>query len=403
MNEIIKKNTTGDSSRYLGNQYRHSGNQYGHSGLVPESKKTFRPHSAEVRSPGRRALAATAAALLILLTGLSLAQGVSAAPPARMTSVTVVVTQAFTVGPEDSAGIDGSFTYRLTPRETNASAPLPNEDGGKITDGGYNFTLDGDGASQNIVVGFAAPGTYEYLLRCVMSPKPSEDYTVDTRTYRLKVVVAANMSAGAVVYDEENSKDKTNPAFAHSYTAPDTAGAGETGDDGKTGDDKKPGDDESQTTPETPGTPENSGNTGNQPTPTPAPSAPDTSDTSDSSDSTLGMTETENPGPPAPSRPGGSIVPSDNGTFIELDEDGTPLGEWKYDPEQNAWIFDEYPPLTENISENLPQTGQLRWPVPALTILGVLMLTVGFAWNRKRAKNGRESSQRPALEKASRV
>jgi hypothetical protein len=58
------------------------------------------------------------------------------------------------------------------------------------------------------------------------------------------------------------------------------------------------------------------------------------------------------PEPPVPTTPGNSIVPGDNGVYIEFDEDGVPLGEWRWDEPTEQWIFDEYPPLA-----NLPQTG----------------------------------------------
>jgi hypothetical protein len=53
-----------------------------------------------------------------------------------------------------------------------------------------------------------------------------------------------------------------------------------------------------------------------------------------------------------PVRPGSSYVPGDGGSFIEIGEDGTPLGEWRYDPIEESWIFEPYTPLAD-----LPQTG----------------------------------------------
>lgn len=38
--------------------------------------------------------------------------------------------------------------------------------------------------------------------------------------------------------------------------------------------------------------------------------------------------------------------------YIEIGEDGVPLGEWHWDEPTEQWIFDEYPPLGD-----LPQTG----------------------------------------------
>jgi hypothetical protein len=49
--------------------------------------------------------------------------------------------------------------------------------------------------------------------------------------------------------------------------------------------------------------------------------------------------------PPVPYYPGGSLIPLDDGGFLEIDENGVPLGTWKYDEEEEAWIFDEEVPL----------------------------------------------------------
>jgi hypothetical protein len=56
--------------------------------------------------------------------------------------------------------------------------------------------------------------------------------------------------------------------------------------------------------------------------------------------------------PPRPNVPGHHLTPSGDGVYVEIDDDGTPLGEWYWDEPTDQWIFDEYPPLA-----NLPQTG----------------------------------------------
>jgi hypothetical protein len=65
------------------------------------------------------------------------------------------------------------------------------------------------------------------------------------------------------------------------------------------------------------------------------------------------------PPPETPTRPlpeltniENTLVPTDDGTFIEMGPDGVPLGEWHWDPENEEWIFDEYPPLGD-----FPPTG----------------------------------------------
>ncbi|MDR2356054.1 MAG: hypothetical protein LBE16_07640, partial [Clostridiales Family XIII bacterium] len=55
---------------------------------------------------------------------------------------------------------------------------------------------------------------------------------------------------------------------------------------------------------------------------------------------------------PRPISPGGSLIPAGDGVYVEIDENGLPLGEWRRDA-NGQWIFDEYPPL----ADRLPQTG----------------------------------------------
>jgi hypothetical protein len=62
--------------------------------------------------------------------------------------------------------------------------------------------------------------------------------------------------------------------------------------------------------------------------------------------------------PPNPTVPGHGLTPGPNGTWIELGEDGLPLGEWHWDEPTEQWVFDEYPPPLAN----LPQTGAVSGP-----------------------------------------
>jgi hypothetical protein len=86
--------------------------------------------------------------------------------------------------------------------------------------------------------------------------------------------------------------------------------------------------------------------------------------------------------PPVPYTPGGSLIPLDDGGFLEIDEDGVPLGTWEYDDDEGAWIFDESVPLAL-----LPQTGGILpssdasylWAFPLLALLGLAL-----AWLRLR-------------------
>ena len=71
----------------------------------------------------------------------------------------------------------------------------------------------------------------------------------------------------------------------------------------------------------------------------------------------------------------------DEDGWIELDEDGVPLGRWDWDEEEEMWIFDPFVPLG-----GMPQTGVLRWPIPLLSGSGTLLIGCGCIINRKGKK-----------------
>jgi hypothetical protein len=91
--------------------------------------------------------------------------------------------------------------------------------------------------------------------------------------------------------------------------------------------------------------------------------------------------------------PGSSLIPAGNGVYIEIDEEGTPLGEWHWDDPMEQWIFEEYPPLA-----NLPQTGfrvalaeTSRTAYPFICLITLLLLLAvllpPFAdWRAKRRR-----------------
>jgi uncharacterized repeat protein (TIGR01451 family) len=55
--------------------------------------------------------------------------------------------------------------------------------------------------------------------------------------------------------------------------------------------------------------------------------------------------------PTPPPIPGVTIMPGDD-TFVVVDEDGIPQGEWRWDPDDEVWIYEPYPPLG-----SVPKTG----------------------------------------------
>ena len=75
---------------------------------------------------------------------------------------------------------------------------------------------------------------------------------------------------------------------------------------------------------------------------------------------------------PPPTNPD-RLISDGNGGFIELDDDGIPLGTWHWCPDEEVWLFDEMLPLGD-----LPQTGLLNWPIVVLLISGILMIAFGI-------------------------
>ena len=87
--------------------------------------------------------------------------------------------------------------------------------------------------------------------------------------------------------------------------------------------------------------------------------------------------ETEPPARRLPPGNGGTLVPGNDGSFIEIDDTGTPTGEWRWDEDEGEWIFEKYPPLGL-----LPATDG---EVPALPflLLGISSAVLGLALKSK--------------------
>lgn len=81
---------------------------------------------------------------------------------------------------------------------------------------------------------------------------------------------------------------------------------------------------------------------------------------------------------PVPTIIGNSLVPTDEGLFVEFDEDGVPLGEWRWDDPLEMWVFDEYPPLGGWEDADLPQTGAPVFISVYLLLVGLTLIGVGI-------------------------
>jgi hypothetical protein len=78
-------------------------------------------------------------------------------------------------------------------------------------------------------------------------------------------------------------------------------------------------------------------------------------------------------------------VPQSDGSFLEIGPDGTPTGEWHWDPDEEEWIYDEYPPAGD-----FPPTGDdsmLVWAVlGGAAAAGALVITARGRVKRKNRK-----------------
>ena len=66
------------------------------------------------------------------------------------------------------------------------------------------------------------------------------------------------------------------------------------------------------------------------------------------------------------------MIPDGDG-WLELDEDGVPLGRWEWDPDLEMWVFDPFPPPLADF----PQTGALNL-YSYMFPLGAALIWVGI-------------------------
>jgi hypothetical protein len=306
------------------------------------------PNKTRTTRPARRRAALLALTLLLLAGGVPFVSEASTAE-----TVTLEAEQTVRNAADDAAPAYGTFGYRLTP--ATEGAPVPGDD-----PSGYAFDITGTD-KMSIDIPIEGPGVYGYTLRCVSVPPYC---TADVQGgYRVDVCADGDLRTAVTVRYRENDYDENDKnrgkvgsvSFEHIYTPPgnETGGTGGSGEGNGNG---------------------GTGGTGG------------TSEAGEPGEAG----EAERPAPPAPEN-GGSLVRLDDGSYLELDENGVPIGEWHWDEETGRWIFERYPPLAA-LDDRLPQTGRLLWPVPALALLGALLFLLGLASERKRARIEAETS-----------
>ncbi|MFV0528007.1 MAG: InlB B-repeat-containing protein [Lachnospiraceae bacterium] len=83
---------------------------------------------------------------------------------------------------------------------------------------------------------------------------------------------------------------------------------------------------------------------------------------------------------PPSDHPNGTLVPSGNGTYVEIGDNGTPKGEWQYDEGSNTWIYKKYPLLS-----GAPQTGDASESPLLFAALGVVCVVGVLILRRRRS------------------
>jgi len=188
-----------------------------------------------------------------------------------------------------------TFTFRLVAQNVSNPMPAGSENGVKT------IQITGSGQAVFGTWIYTAEGVYRYSISEVNSGVSG--YTYDTAVYTIIDTVTAvngHLTLSRLVVNSSN-KQVTSLSFINTYR-----GSGGT-----------------TTTP--------------PPSTTPSPSSP-----------TTPPPTTPNPTVPSPGLPPvdpGHLIPGDGGTYIEIDDDGTPTGEWTYDDDDGIWIYDEFPPL----------------------------------------------------------
>ena len=359
----------------------------------------------------KRILCALTVLLTIMILIIVAPMNVYAASnnPLRMT-----VKQTFSTS---SASVDDTFRYRLRPLQANNPMPAGS------TAAGYTFMIAGNNEVTLGPVNFTKQGLYQYELYQVIETAKI-NYTYDRQVYTIQVHVDSALNVIVIVLNANGAKAANIEfynSYTENYIPPTTPGptAPPTTPEptlppptpppttpGPTPPPTPPPTTPGPTPPPTP-PPTTPGPTpsptpppttpGPTPSPTPPPTTPEpmsppgyftdppvyptngptepvtqtpleppTEPTIESTaePTTIPIPSYEPGGdeqdtPPNPSISGHTLVPYEDG-FIELDENGTPIGVWKWDDDTEMWVFEEDVPTsgwTNPISKENPKTG----------------------------------------------
>ena len=228
----------------------------------------------------------------------------------------------------------GQFEFELRNAATGESVTAFNDANGDVKFPNLQFDI---------------ADTYNYTIKeLTTSISGSGTWIFDTNVYRVSIEVAMDQAAGklkATVRYLGTADEATPPTFVNKYTPPS---------------DPPPG---------------------VSPTPTPTPTdtpttTPTPTDDDDDVDPTPTPSTTPEPRPtttPTPQTPPPPPDTPDPEPIIVFDDDGTPLGMWTWDEENEEWIFEEYVPLGALPTGDTSVTPSLVL-LAAVTLIAIAML-----------------------------
>lgn len=322
-----------------------------------------------------------AASLPSLLSMIVYASGSNSNNPIRIT-----VTQVFSTS---SASVNNIFTYTFKPLKSGSPMPGRNTPN---TPNEYIFTIAGNDDIHIGPISYHQEGLYQYTLS--QAVRAAAGYSYDTRVYRIDVHVDRELNVIILIFNANNKKT-ANITFYNSYKSPikpsepaATTNPPDTTEPATkqpvTESTTKPRPTTEPTTPTTPTIPAIPATEKPAVKPTEIPVTESTIESMSTNPVTEPLTEpaaaiespagnpatepmnksaAERPAepphksggidlisPPNPTMPGNKLTPYQDG-YIEFDKDGFSVGIWKWNENDETWIFHENPPY------ELPEAG----------------------------------------------
>jgi hypothetical protein len=85
--------------------------------------------------------------------------------------------------------------------------------------------------------------------------------------------------------------------------------------------------------------------------------------------------------------PENTVAPNDDGTYLELDSDGTPLGKWDWDDDSGRWVYE---PIPQGGIKVNPKTGERNALADVLMLAALLTAFAETLAIFKRGARGRK-------------